>query len=150
MIEIPPMVRILPMDAKGEFNGRSIEDVQQNYFLVELPSRTNCKYPYHKAGLKAPPGTIVFFQYDSRLIASARLTRTEKFENPEDGYDGALYFDAKSISIFDPFDADAVFLIWSEFKGFARTKWSLNPEMYPIFVAELSGVKMIKVKEREP
>jgi len=150
MIEIPPSVRILPMDAKGEFNGRSTEDVQQNFFLVELPSRTNCKYPYHKAGLKAPPGTIVLFQYDSRLIASAHLIRTEKFEKPEDVYDGALYFDAKSITIFDPIDAEAVFLIWSEFKGFARTKWSLNPDRFPLFVTELSGVKIVNVKEREP
>jgi|GEM_PF-3865403 len=55
MIEIPPMVRILPMDSRKEFNGRSIEDVQQDFFLSVLPSRKDCKYYYHKAGLKAPP-----------------------------------------------------------------------------------------------
>jgi hypothetical protein len=145
MIEIPPMVRILPMDAKGEFSGRSIEDVQQDFFLVKLPSRTNCRYPYHKAGLKAPPGTIIFFQYDKRLIASARLTRIEKFEKTEDGYNGALYFDVKSITIFDPIDDEAVSLMWPEFKGFARAKWFLNSEMYPAFVEKLSRVKRVNV-----
>ena len=146
-METPPMVRILPMDFRKEFEGRSVEDVQQNFFLVELPSRKDCKYGYHKSGLKAPSGTIVLFQYDSRLIASARLTGTEKFQEPEDGgYEGALYFDSKSITIFDPVGPTRVSRIWPEFKGFGRVKWSLSPERYPKFVEELSGIERVNTE----
>jgi len=49
-------------------------------------------------GLNAESGTIVLFQYEGKLIASATLTEVERFEKPEKGtYCGALYFDANSI-----------------------------------------------------
>ena len=45
-----------------EFKGCDWRTVQSKFFLTEL--RTNGgRYLYHKAGLKAPPGTVVLFQY---------------------------------------------------------------------------------------
>jgi hypothetical protein len=132
------------MDSRKEFNGRSIEDVQQNFFLSELPSRKDCEYRYHKLGLKAPPGTAVLFQYNCSLIASAVLNRTERFGKAKGGYEGALYFDARSIKIFDPIGPTDVFRIWPEFKGFGRAKWSLNPARYPTFITELLGIETAK------
>jgi len=61
-------------------------------------------------------------------------------------YKGALYFDAKSIKIFDPVGPETVFVVWPEFKGFGRVKWLLNPELYPKFITELSGIEMVKAE----
>jgi hypothetical protein len=68
-----PDVRILPMDAQLEFEGRSIEEVQQSFFLKELlgPERTPGTYWYRASALDAEAGTTVLFQYTGRLIASA-------------------------------------------------------------------------------
>jgi hypothetical protein len=82
-----PTVRILPMDSQLEFDGRSIEDVQQTFFLKELlgPERPAGKNWYREAGLKAESGTIVLFQCEGKLIASATLTEVERFKTPENG-----------------------------------------------------------------
>ena len=76
MSETPPAVRILPMtnDIPTEFpDCKNIEDLQQKFFLSELPSRSG-KY-YYRKGLIAEPGTMVLFQCQACIIASATLTK---------------------------------------------------------------------------
>jgi hypothetical protein len=144
MSDTLPDVRILPMDAQLEFEGRSIEEVQQTFFLKELlgAGRPPGKYWYREAGLVAEPGTVVLFQYEGKLIASATLIGVERFKTPEGGtYKGALYFDVNSIQVFDPVSADVVSAIWPEFKGFSHVKWSLNPKGYAAFEQKLKGVE---------
>jgi hypothetical protein len=61
MSEVIQNVRILPMssDFAKEFpDCKTIEDVQQKYFLEELPRRENCSYLIHKKGLKNKEGVL--------------------------------------------------------------------------------------------
>jgi hypothetical protein len=146
MSDIPPAVRILPMDSKEEpgFVGCCAEDVQQQYFLRELlrPERPPGKYYYHKLGLRAEPGTVVLFQYAGKIIASAVLTDVERFHTTEQGgYDGALHFDVHSIKVFDPVSAEVVVKIWPRVKRLGQAKWSLDPTRYAAFEQELTGIE---------
>ncbi len=99
-----PAVRILPMSAnQRSFRGRTVEDVQTGFFLEELPRPPkNGRYRYPTSGLNAKPGTVVLFQYQNRVIASAVFEHHERFNQPENGYQGALWFDVQSIKTFDP------------------------------------------------
>ena len=138
---LPPAVRILPMDSVEEFHGQTGDHVQKEFFLKELPSRENCRYLYIKRGLTADPGTVVLFQYDNRIIATAVLTGTKLFPTKKDDrYDGALFFDPASIRVFEPVTPETIHKIWPEFKGFSYVKWILDPNGYPRFLLELKGV----------
>jgi len=144
IFDTPPAVRILPMDSHLEFNGRSVEEVQQMFFLNELlrSERPPGKYRYRESGLSASPGTVVLFQYQGQIIASATLIQVERFKSAENGtYRGALHFDVKSIRIFDPVGPDVVGAIWPKFKGYSHVKWSLDPEHYVAFEQKLTGVE---------
>lgn len=136
-------VRILPMDRDEEFpNCRNIKELQEKFFLREFPRRTNGEYRYHEASLKAKSGTIVLFQSDGAIIASATLNETERFSEPDkDGYKGALYFDVRSIRVFDPVFLGALQTIWSNVKRLGRVKWKLDPIGLPAFERELKGIK---------
>src|SRR5437868_3406403 len=127
---LPPEIRILPMDSELEFDGKSIAEVQRTFFLRDLlrPDRPPGKYRYREAGLQAESGSVVLFQYDGKLIASATLVEVERFDMPEKGtYHGALHFDVKSIKVFDPIGPDIVAGIWPEFKRFSHVKQRLEP-----------------------
>ena len=126
-----PAVRILPMSGQIEgFRGRSIEDVQSRLFLQDLP-RCKGRWRYARAGLNASAGTIVLFQFRSRIIASAVFLRDEKFERPIRGHAGAIYFDPQSIRTFDPLDAATIRKVWPAFRAFGHVKQYLNPTRYP-------------------
>lgn len=135
-----PAIRILPMSSqiKG-FRGRSIQDVQANVFLRDLP-RSNGRWRYASAGLNAEPGTIVLFQFHARIIASAVFLRDEKFEKPIRGHAGEMYFDPKSFRKFDPLDVQAMRKVWPSFRGFGHVKQFLNPTLYPVFRRQLKHV----------
>jgi hypothetical protein len=124
MRNVIPAVRILPMSSKEKsFRGRTVEDVQTGFFLEELPfPPKNGRYRYPTAGLIANPGTVVLFQYGGRIIASSVLDRNERFEQTENGYKGALWFDVKSIRTFEPVGPEEVRRIWPEFRSFGHVK----------------------------
>src|SRR6185312_13326020 len=83
-----PAVRILPMSDKIDgFRGRTIEQVQARCFLHHLPARKG-RFRYLSVGLNAMPGTVVLFQFQGRIIASAVFRRDEKFTRPRDGHAG--------------------------------------------------------------
>lgn len=142
MSETPPAVRILPMDRYGEFpNCRNAEDLQEKFFLQELPRRPQGKYRYHEAGLRAKPGTVVLFQSDGAIIATAILTGAERFADTDEGYNGALYFDVSSIKVFDLIASGTVSRIWPKVKRLGRVKWKLDPSGYAAFEQELKHVE---------
>lgn len=146
MSEIPSVVRILPMDSLNEpaFKGRSATEVQQEYFLGKLlwPDRPAGKYWYHRSGLKLQRGARVLFQFAGAIIASAILVDAERFERPEAGsYNGAMYFDPKSILVFKPLGVDAVRKVWPKVKRLGRSKWSLDPTGYPAFERQFMCVE---------
>lgn len=138
-----PEVRILPMDSEEEFHGQSREDVQRQFFLKRLltPGRPPGKYHYHTLGLNSPPGSIVLFQYEGAIIASAVFDRAERFEEPIGSYAGALYFGPTSIRTFKPVGSELIAEIWPEFKGFSRVKWKLDPDKYPEFARTLTEIE---------
>jgi hypothetical protein len=68
----PPAVRILPIDSQEEFPEWSIEKLQSDFFLDDLPFRSD-GYLYRKSGLQAEPGTVALFQFSGAIVASAVL-----------------------------------------------------------------------------
>lgn len=141
----PPAVRILPMDSREEFPDWSIERLQLDFFLKDLPFRSG-GYLYREAGLQAKPGTIVLFQFSGKVIASAVLLKVERFETPREGtYKGALHFDPSSIRVFGPVGKDVITRVWPRVKSLNRVKWSLEPNAYPEFELELTHVETAKV-----
>jgi hypothetical protein len=136
-----PAVRILPMsDRAKSFVGRSIESVQGGCFLRELP-RMGGRFRYPSAGLNAPAGTVVLFQYRARVIASGAFVRDERYERPAGGYAGALHFEPGSFRTFDPVDVAGMRAAWPAFRGFGHVKQRLNPARYPAFVRRLKRVR---------
>ena len=143
MANVAPAIRILPMSKKEEeFKGRSAKEVQSNFFLRVLPLKGG-RYDYRASGLVAKPGTIVLFQYDNQIIASAVLNARERFEQPDkDGFHGALEFDIDSIRVFKPVDSDLMREVWpEEFVAFRNRKSKLNAEAYPEFERRLTGIE---------
>jgi hypothetical protein len=121
------------------FRRRSIEDVQQRLFLRDL-LRCGGRFRYPRAGLNAPAGTIVLFQFRARIIASAVFGRDEKFTRPVGGCAGAMHFDPASIRTFDPVDVEVMRKAWPSFRAFGHVKQYLNPARYSIFKRRLRNV----------
>jgi hypothetical protein len=138
----PPAVRILPLDF-AEFPGcRTIPDVQQRFFLDDLPSREAGLFRYRKRGLKAEAGTAVLFQCESRIIASAVFQRAVPFAHRDaEGFEGGLSFDVRTIHVFDPIDAEGLRRIWPTFTSFSHVRQSLDPpSLFSAFVRGLTGI----------
>ena len=134
------MVRILPMSDKLQgFRGRSIGQVQESCFLRGMPARQG-RFRYRSAGLNAVPGTVVLFQFQARIIASAVFQRDEKFARPIDGCRGALHFDVDSIRTFEPLDIDAMRKVWPGLRTFGHVKQYLNPARYSMLKRRLRNV----------
>jgi hypothetical protein len=146
-----PAVRILPMSPNEKsFRGRSVEDVQLGFFLKELPSpERGGRYRYPTSGLRAEPGTVVLFQYEGAIIASAIFHSNQRFEQPEDGYRGAMLFDVESIKVFQPVGPETMHDIWPEFPGFGQAKHEMNPAYYPAFEKQLVDVETPATGNRE-
>ena len=136
-------VRILPMDRAEEFpDCNDIKELQEKFFLHEFPRRTDGEYRFHAAGLGAKSGTIVLFQSDGAIIASATLNETKRFSEPyRDDYRGALYFDIRSIRVFDPVPLGVLQSIWPNVKRLGQVKWALIPNAYPAFERVLKNIK---------
>jgi hypothetical protein len=140
----PPAVRILPMDSREEFPEWTIEKLQLDFFLDDLPFRSD-GYLYRKSGLRAEPGTVVLFQFCGAIVASAVLRDVERFETPrEKVYEGALYFDPRSIRVFDPVRENVIARIWPKVKRLGRVKWTLDPKRYADFERELKHIEIAK------
>lgn len=137
-------VRILPMSDKLKgFSERTIEQVQDHYFLDKLPHRGG-QFHYRSSGLNAVGGTVVLFQFRARIIATAVFLRDEKFEKPVDGHGGILHFDPKTFQTFDPLDVESMRRVWPRFRAFGHVKQSLNPAAYPAFRKILKHVRKPK------
>jgi hypothetical protein len=145
-----PAVRILPMSDKIDgFRGRTIEQVQASCFLRHLPARKG-RFRYLSVGLNAVPGTVVLFQFQARIIASAVFRRDEKFTRPRGGHAGVLHFDVDSISIFDPLDLETMRKIWPGIGKFGHVKQYLNPGLYLKFKRRLKHAKSPPEKSPNP
>ncbi len=119
--------QILPMSTdNSEFQGKSYNIVQLQFFMEYLPSRGG-KYVIGKKGLNAKPGTVILFQYNNEIIASAI------FEEQGEDF---LRFDVDSIKVFDPIGPEVfVELCPEKFKNdsFSNAKTKFSLESYSIF-----------------
>jgi len=122
------------------FRGKSIAQLQADCFGRDLP-KAGAVFSYRSAGLNAPAGTVVLFQFQARIIASAVLLRDEKFNKPRAGRRGRLHLDASSIRTFEPLDFAAMRQIWPGIRPFGHVKQILNPTLYAKFRRRLKGVK---------
>jgi hypothetical protein len=142
MTAIPPSIRTLPMSTE-EFSEWSVEDIQQKFFLEDLPFRSDGGYLHYRYGLKTPSGSVVLFQYRNVLVASAIFRDASRFAEPdENGYEGMLYFQPTSIRVFVPIDSNVVSRIWPAFRRFSHVKQSLDPNGYLAFERELRNVRI--------
>ena len=143
MADVTPPIRILPM-SRNEFkeNGKvpTAYEVQTDYFLNKLPSKGG-RYEYRKAVLKAKADTIVLFQYDNKIIASAVLTGHEPFKLPQGDYHGTLNFNIDSIQVFKPVVPALLRKVWPKFVRFSHAKLKLDAEAYPDFLRLLTDIK---------
>jgi hypothetical protein len=136
-----PSIRIWPMSSQiPGFRGREIADVQQKCFLCDMP-RQGGQFRYRSAGLNAPPNTIVLFQFQAHIIASAIFMRDERFKRPLESRSGQLHFEPDSIRTFTPIDLDGIRAAWPRFRAFGHVKQYLNPECYPAFLKQLKQLK---------
>ncbi len=117
------------MDSREEFPEWSIERLQVQFFLGQLPSAPDAgRYRFRARSLDAPSGTVVLFQFDRRVVASAVLAWIERYAQPDGLYGGAMWFEPKSIRIFEPMAAEEIQRVWPEtFSGFTNAMWQLDP-----------------------
>lgn len=97
-----PEIRFLPMSKKKEF--KTYEEAI-DFLLNELPKK-NGKYQYRTLNMDCKEGTLVLFQYDGELIASARFLKNVKHGKTivySDGSKSLGYyiFDSSSVRIFN-------------------------------------------------
>lgn len=120
-------ILIIPMNKAIEFENMSIEKVQQKYFMDDLKNRDNCLYFYIKKGVNCGNNSMLLFQYDNSIIASAILKEIIKYDPPRNGVShGALSLIKDSIQIFDPINAQELNVIDNNFQKFNRIKQVIN------------------------
>lgn len=131
--KVTPSIRILPMSSREEFPGMGIEDVQDNFFLGDLKKRNGIFY-FRKVGMNAPNGSLVLFQFDNSIIASAKLLSIKRFDLPEMGqYYGTYQFDINTIEVFQPITVAKINKIDSNITRFSQSKQEINSS----FISEI-------------
>jgi len=122
------------------FQNRTIAEVQQLYFLNKLPKNKG-RFHYLSTGLNAPPGTIVLFQFQAHIIATAIFERDEKFDRPKTDHAGILHFQPNSFRVFNPINVETMRQAWPHFRAFGHAKQRLNPERYDAFCRLLHSIR---------
>lgn len=115
-------IRIIPMSMEDStFVGKSIKEVQDDYFNDYLINVEKGWYFYAKSGLNANEGDLLLFQMSNSIIASATLYDVMRFTKiTEDGCKGALIL--KDVKTFKPITSDELTKLIPEFSGFTQAK----------------------------
>ncbi|MFD2045706.1 hypothetical protein ACFSTA_18655 [Ornithinibacillus salinisoli] len=80
--------------------------------------------------MNAPNGSLVLFQFDNLIIASAGLQSIEKFEMPEEQqYYGAYKFDINTVKVFQPITLAEINKIDSNITRFSQSKQEINSSL---------------------
>jgi len=138
-MNLPPAVRILPMSRK-EFGGKKATAVQRDFFSRDL-LETGGRYRFYERGLDAVAGTVVLFQYDNAVVASATLIDVTRFRRPdEDGCSGCFNFDPSTVRVFRLMGPAQMRKVWPGFESFGQVRQDLPPGRYSAFLrATLDG-----------
>lgn len=84
-------------------------------------------YKYRTINLKCKEGSLILFQYDGELIASASFLENVKYNEPNDVNKGYFLFDVDSIRIFkEPITSEEFFYIDSSYKIFNNQRHYVN------------------------
>ena len=114
-------IRFLPND-KTTFP--TYEDIK--CFLTETMKNRDGVYNYTGLSMNCKENTLVFFQYNGSLIASAILMQNVRgrcYDEAGDEYKGHYVFDMNTMQVFNtPISADEVRSIDSTFKNFSQCK----------------------------
>ncbi|MBK5254303.1 MAG: HNH endonuclease [Peptostreptococcaceae bacterium] len=144
-------IRLLPMSAEYEFQNMSYEEIQVKFFLDELIHKKNGYYNYRNSGINTAKGTLVLFQFENAIIASAELTKVEKYEKPLEGiYKGSYIFDTESIQVFEPITADELAEIDKDFSFFSRVKLKIDVSYQDKILALIKKKSQILIPEEIP
>jgi len=150
-------VRILPMD-RIEHCDKSIELIQEDFFLKDLPTRYDGdglgKYCYKEKGIVAEENTPILFQYKNKIIAMALFEKKISFKKEQNGYHGAYYFKPETIEVFNPISEDSICSIFNKSIKFSNVKYKLNKDFLSNFISSLENIRginrdIIKSKEWE-
>lgn len=120
-------IRILPMSKALEFENYSTEDIQQKYFLGDLINKQNGFYYFREVGMSCAANSLVLFQFDNAIVASAVLKETHRYNKPVDCvYKGAFEFFIDSIKVFDPICIEELNSVASEIIRFSQVKQKID------------------------
>ena len=105
-------IRIFPMDEKELYNYMkinnitTIKEIQDNFFMRDLKLNKKGKFLIKKSQLKTSIGSLILFQYNKQLIASAIYNGTFEIDKNSEEYknDYKEYYllSPESIEIFSP------------------------------------------------
>lgn len=124
-------IRLLPMSSSKEFPDMTYEELQSQFFIDELVNERDGYYHFPEKGMNAGKGTLVLFQFNGQIIASAKLLEVKKHDKPLYGrYSGSYVFDTKSVKTFEPITADELREIDDTFKNFSQSKQHIDSSCY--------------------
>lgn len=122
-------VRLIPMNHEKEFKNRSIEDIQNKFFIGEempLSAKGNCRCYNDTYGLNdVDEGDLLLFQMDSTVIASAVLYSGITNISNEPGYRASYLLKKESIKVFKPITFDELNTHCTDFNRFGQGKTEL-------------------------
>ena len=119
-------VRILPMNGELEFPGKTIEEIQKDFFMKELIERKGV-YGYRTKGMESEYGDLVLFQMDNQIIASALFERCVQYPVQTDpNHKGDYWFDPDTIKVFKPISLDELKDYIDELKRFGDVKFDFK------------------------
>ncbi len=111
----PMTIRVVPMSARAEPEACSNP---HHFFKRVIPARaTPGEYRFRSRGPRnVPPGTLLIFQCDGKMIADARLLQVDRspaWTPPAPGYSGRLVVDVDATRVFQRAVKRAEFMsIW--------------------------------------
>ena len=122
-------VRLIPMNHEKEFKDRSIENIQNSFFMGEempLSAGGNCRCFNDTYGLNdVDTGDLLLFQMDSSVIASAELFSGINNISNEPGYRATYLLKKESIKVFKPITYDELNAHCTDFNRFGQGKTEL-------------------------
>jgi len=129
-------IRLLPMSSKYEFPDMDYKAIQDSFFLNTLIHVKDGHYNFRSSGINTPSGTLILFQIDNAVIASAMLVKIIKHDKPIDGiYNGAYVFDTNSIRVFESITSEEIRRIDPNFNKFTQSKQKLDSNKFEEIMA---------------
>ena len=123
-------IRIVPMSMNEDiFIGKSIVEIQEEFFMDYLINEEKNWYGFAKSGLNASEGDLLLFQFDNKVIASAILDSVIRYKKEtEYGANGAYVLKKGSIKVFKPIERDELKIYIPGFEAFNQAKQQFKIE----------------------